>query len=306
MNGIRGGLDAAVYDSSGGLRQYMRIRSLRLLALTATLALTALFPLARHTPRPNSAVGPKPYYLALGDSLSYGYQPNLDLFQGYASDFFHHFATAGHAHLIDMGCVLETTTTMINGGCPFAKYRKYKYSGPQLAAAVAFIQQHPSQVSPVTIDIGANDLLPFFNASTCAISSTETITQIATAFDTNFNTILTQLKTALNGTGDLYAMNYYMPYQNQCPNLLPYLQTFNQNIAAVAQANGVPLADVFTAFGGATTPNPNICNYTWICSSKHDVHPTTKGYTVIAQTFESLAGYKKQHRPWHWWRLGRA
>lgn len=284
----------------------MRIRSPRVLALTATLALTAFFPVARHSAAARTAIGPKAYYLALGDSVAYGYQPNLDIFQGYVGDFFRSFATSGTNHMINMGCVLETTTTMINGGCPFVKFLKYKYSGPQLAAAISFIQQHPGEVSPVTLDIGANDLIPFINTSTCAISSTESITQIATTFDTNFNLIVSQIKTALNGTGDFYVMNYYYPYQNLCPNLLPFSQLFNASIAAVAKQNGIPVADVFTAFGGPTTPNPNICTYTWICSSKHDIHPTTQGYKVIAQTFESLSGYARPHRRRHAWLLGRA
>lgn len=276
----------------------MKLRLRRSLVVAAAFVLLAALPAAGHsaTSASSSFVGPKAYYLALGDSLAYGYQPNLDLFQGYDTDFFYHFKTPGQ-RLINMACVDESTTTLINGGCPFAKFLRYKYTGPQLAAAVTFIKQHPGRVSPVTIDIGGNDILPLMNPATCSISTTETITQIVTAFDTNFNTILSQLKTSLNGTGDLLAMNYYMPYQNQCPNLLPYLQLFNTHIASVAQANGVPVADVFTAFGGPATPNPNLCKEVWTCS-KGDVHPTTLGYSVIAHTFETLAGYKQHHPRW--------
>lgn len=279
----------------------MKLRLRRSLAVATAFVLMAVLPTVGHSATSPSSVGPKAYYLALGDSLAFGYQPNLNLFQGYATDFFHHFRTSGQ-RLIDMACVDESTTTFINGGCPFTKFLRYKYTGPQLAAAISFIQQHPGQVSPVTIDIGGNDILPLMNPATCSISTTETITQLVSAFDTNFNSILSQLKTALHGSGDLFTMNYYMPYQNQCPNLLPYLDLFNTHIAAVAQANGVPVADVFSAFGGPSTPNPNLCNEVWTCA-KGDVHPTTRGYSLIAQTFETLAGYKQQHhRLWHWWR----
>ena len=48
---------------------------------------------------------------------------------------------------------------------------------------------------------------------------------------------------------------------------------------------------VFTAFGGATTPNPNICTYTWMCSSYNDIHATTAGYGVIASAFDGATGY---------------
>jgi hypothetical protein len=96
---------------------------------------------------------------------------------------------------------------------------------------------------------------------------------------------------ALNGQGDLATMNYYSPYVNQCPQLLPFLQTFNAHVTADAAALGVPVADVFTAFGGAALPNPNLCALTWICSSYHDVHMTDRGYGVIASAFEAALGY---------------
>lgn len=48
---------------------------------------------------------------------------------------------------------------------------------------------------------------------------------------------------------------------------------------------------MLTAFGGITTPNPNVCTYTWMCSSSHDIHATTTAYDIIAGAFESLTGY---------------
>ena len=86
-------------------------------------------------------------------------------------------------------------------------------------------------------------------------------------------------------------MTYYFPYQNQCPNLLPDVELFNQHLAGDAQQNGVPVVDVFSAFGGAAVPNPNLCRYTWICSKYHDIHATTRGHAVIAAAFEATLGY---------------
>lgn len=86
-------------------------------------------------------------------------------------------------------------------------------------------------------------------------------------------------------------MDYYDPYQNICPNSVSYVQQLDTTIANDAAAFGVPVATVFTAFGGATTPNPNICGYTWMCSSYTDIHATRTGYGVIAGAFESVTGY---------------
>ena len=281
------------------LRRPITVIGSRRVRLMAAALLLALLPVA-HPATATTSVGPRTFYLALGDSLAWGYQPNWDIVQGYAEDLYLHLLQRGKFfHLpprgtlfeINMACVGETAATFIAGGCPFARFKKYPYAGPQLAAALTFIRQHRGQVSPVTIDIGANDLLPLVNPSTCAVPAPAVVTQALAAFDANFSRILAQLRTALQGTGDLVTMNYYFPYQNQCPNLLPEVELFNQHLTSDAQQNGVPVVDVFSAFAGAAIPNANLCRYTWICSSYHDIHATTQGHAVIAAAFEATLGY---------------
>jgi hypothetical protein len=85
-------------------------------------------------------------------------------------------------------------------------------------------------------------------------------------------------------------MNYYDPYQNICPKQVSYIQKFNEHLAHDVKGFGV-ISDVFNAFGGSKTPNPNICSYTWMCSIFHDIHATNKGYRAIASAFEKSTGY---------------
>ncbi len=244
----------------------------------------------------SALIGPKPFYLALGDSLAYGYQPNLDFNHGYTDDFYHDLENHGTSHYADMGCSGETTTTMINGLCPLSILRKYPYIGSQLLAAVIYLRFHPGQVSPVTLDIGANDVDLDINYSTCAISPS--LASNVARMDYNLtHIILPQLTAAMtvNGrmTGDLFIMNSYNPFQNHCPNTSSLALTFNQHLAADASGYG-SLVDVFAAFGGATTPNPNICTYTWMCSHYPyllAIHATDAGYQVMANAFEQAAGY---------------
>jgi len=238
-------------------------------------------------------VGPKAYYMAIGDSLAFGYQPDLNWDDGYSNYFFSNLKTHGVKDYDNLACPGETSSTMINGGCPFPFLRKYLYVGPQLKAAVNYLHKHAGQVSPVTLDIGANDLIPDLNVSNCTISSNWE-NDLATV-DRNLTTvILPQLVAALtvNGqlTGDLLLMNYYDPYQNACPNTVPYIQEINAHLAADARGFAT-MVDVFTPFGGATTPNPNICSYTWMCSVFKDIHAKDAGYQVMATAFEQAAGY---------------
>lgn len=270
----------------------MITRPFRRLCNAAIPVLAAVLVLAVYTPTSAATARPKAYYLALGDSLAYGYQPDGDVVQGYADDFYANLQTYGTRYLTNLACPGETTGTFIHGGCPYWWTRKTLYTGSQLDAALAFLSSHRGQVSPVTIDIGANDVLAAFDPSTCTVGANWPA--VLSTFDSNFSFILGQLRSALKGQGDLVAMNYYDPYQNQCasnPEVLSLLQTFNQHIASDAAAYNVPVADVFTAFGGATTPNPNICTYTWMCSPFNDIHATDQGYAVIASTFETTVGY---------------
>jgi len=240
-----------------------------------------------------SLVGPKKYYLALGDSLAFGYQPDLNFNQGYADDFFSNLKSHGVKNLANMGCPEEKSSTFINGGCPYAFMHKYFYLGAQLNAAVNYLHVHAGQVSPVTLDIGANDVMGDINISKCTASSN--FETDLSHLDSNLTgTILPQLKAALTVrgkvTGDLVLMNYYDPYQNICPNSVSIIQTFNKHLASDIKGFGM-IVDVFNAFGGQGTPNPNVCSYTWMCSISKNIHATSKGYGVIASTFESGTGY---------------
>lgn len=241
-----------------------------------------------------SLVGPQQRYLAIGDSLAFGYQPDLNYDDGYADDFYSNLQSHGVNKIANLGCPGETSATLINGGCSVPLLRKFPYLGSQLNAALNYLAQHRGQVSPVTLDIGASDLLHDINASTCAINTTKFGSDLATLDANLTGVILPKLHTALvvNGklTGDLLVMNYYDPYQNLCPNTVSYIQTVNQHLASDVRGYGT-LADVFSAFGGATTPNPNICGYTWECSIFKDIHSKDAGYRAIAASFEAVAGY---------------
>jgi lysophospholipase L1-like esterase len=265
--------------------------------IVVALVLAAMNLLAA-PPRAHAAaylVGPKHYYLGLGDSLAFGYQPDLDWTHGYVQDLYNgNLSKHGSGSLTDYGCNGETSTTMINGGCPYWYALHNYYLGPQLTAAVNFLHSHAGQVSPVTLDMGANDLLPDINSSTCTVSSKWT-TDLATLNSNLNNVILPDLVNALKNssgqrTGDLVMMNYYDPYSKQCPNSLTYVQQLNTAIANDAATFGIPVVNTYAAFGGSNQAN-NICNLTWICSIFHDVHPQDSGYQTIANAFGSTLGY---------------
>jgi len=243
---------------------------------------------ASRVPSP-SLIGPKEHYLALGDSLAFGFQPNGDFTHGYVNDFFKEdLQKDGVQNVVNLGCPGETSSTFINGGCPAAPGNP-----PQLVTALAYLQANAGQVSPVTLDIGANDVLGDVDPSTCTVNSTKFSTDLATLDANLTGIILPQLHAALvvnsQVTGDLVMMNYYDPLQNICPNTVPFTEMLNQHLASDVSPFGI-IVDVFGAFGGARVPNPHICKYTWMCNSPPNIHATDKGYEVIADTFDKDTG----------------
>jgi lysophospholipase L1-like esterase len=240
-----------------------------------------------------SPSGPKKYYLALGDSAAFGFQPNFDFDEGYVDDFFKDLKNHGVVGMDNLGCFGESSTTFIKNGCPVPFLRKHFYSNSQLATALDYLHQHAGQVSPVTLDIGANDLVLDFQRVGCTIS--QNFQADLQKLDANLTqTTLPQLRAALtvNGrlTGDLMVLGFYDPYQNLCPNTIPYFQTINQHLVRDVNGFGI-LVDIFAAFGGPKIPNNHLCSYTWMCTLLQDYHPTDEGYKIIAKAFENAAGY---------------
>jgi hypothetical protein len=143
---------------------------LRLSSLAVVVA--ALFAPAAHAgasaeePRFNP---PKQYYLALGDSFTYGFQfsklglPPPAFTTGYVDVFATRMRTIRpDLVVVNYGCPGESSVTLIAGGCSgrAAGVALHDgYEGAQLDAAVAFLRGHPGQVSPITLTVWSNDFL---------------------------------------------------------------------------------------------------------------------------------------------------
>ncbi|MCR6491529.1 SGNH/GDSL hydrolase family protein [Cellulomonas sp. P24] len=239
------------------------------------------------------------YYLSLGDSLAYGYQPNLvaagDLdpthYVSYAEDY---ARLDRHLTLVNYGCPGETTATLLTGGCPWpstALHDSYGAATSQLAAATAFLTAHRGQVSLVTIDIGSNDLLALVGqCQTTATSATAleaclaaglpaTISTIAT----NYATLLGTIKT-LAPSATIVMFNLYNPMALTLPGSDQLVGVVNQALAGIAANAGARVADAFKAINvkaDSTVEKASVCLLTWECTSYKNVHPTTLGYDAL-------------------------
>jgi lysophospholipase L1-like esterase len=237
------------------------------------------------------------YQLSLGDSLGAGIGAPSG--QGYvAAILAHEQSRLAGLQGANLSCSGATTTSMLNGGgCSYAE-------GSQLAAAEAFLRNHPGQVAYVTIDIGANDITSCFGGGTINLTCAQG--RIATV-QTNLTTILSRLRAA-GGNVPIFGMTYYDPFlaywvagnPTAAEQSQQVAATGNAAIAAVYAAAQAQVADVEAAFGsadwamtgtygGQVVPQnvSNVCAWTWMCSN-WDIHANATGHQRIAATFTAL------------------
>jgi lysophospholipase L1-like esterase len=259
---------------------------------------------------------PASYYLALGDSLSQGVQPDatgasVETNEGYPDQLYAMLhRTRPSLRLVRLGCPGETTVTMLHGG--ICRYR----GGSQQAAAEAFLRAHRGHVTLVTLDIGANDPQDCVNASGLGMISS-CITAMPDAVG-NLSTILTGLRTAAGTDTRIVGMSYYLPELAQWRDgfIGEEIARLSARIAsryndmllnAYAKAD-IPVADVFGAFDttnfgdqqtvpglGALPRNVALlCQWTWQCAPPPrgpNQHANRAGYAVIADAFLHAADF---------------
>ena len=241
-------------------------------------------------------------YLAIGDSVAFGYSPllnhtNAGNFIGYPDIA----AAALKENLTNASCPGETSghfidLTASDNGC--GPYRSAfplhaAYSGTQLAFTDAFLQSHP-QTLVVSINIGANDL--FVLIRTCGGSTTPAeitciqagLPGMLATLGANLDTIYGHIRNLDGYQHKLIGLTYYsLSYSD--PVGTQITAAMNQVIADRTLAWGGIVADGFgafqsasAAFGGDTCAaglrivllaSPLTC----------DVHPTSAGRDLLAQ-----------------------
>jgi lysophospholipase L1-like esterase len=249
-------------------------------------------------------------YLALGDSLSVGYQPGRgETSKGYVDVLFRTFEQRiPGLSLENVGCAGETTRSLITGRRSLCGYP----AGSQLDEAVAFLQAHPGQVAFITIDVGANDLV-----ETCLRQTWRFDRLCAAGLFPILQARLTRVVEALQAAGPgvpIVAMTYHDPFLGLW-GLVPggrvlaranqrVWEGFNAALETAYEGAGVTVADVAATFRiddfadtivvpgrGPLPANVALtCLWTWFCTPRFggDPHPNATGYRMIARTFEPV------------------
>jgi lysophospholipase L1-like esterase len=248
-------------------------------------------------------------YLALGDSVPFGFNPLLaipganpdpDLFVGYpelASDLFR-----PRKKLFNASCPGETSTSLISGtrpdnGCQdfrqFIGSLHVAYSGSQLAYAESYLAANP-RTGLVTMMIGANDLFALVNKCggqsqvACILAG---LADVLATLTQNLTTIYSGLRAA-GFDGELLAVSYYsLSYTD--PFGTGAIAAINDTLTGVTEAFGGKVADGFgefkhaaAAFGGDSCAAGllirlpgNTCN----------IHPSAAGAALLADAVRNAS-----------------
>ncbi len=244
---------------------------------------------------------PQSYYLALGDSMAYGFQPTKANAgappSGFNTGYVDVFAArlrklSPKIQVVNYGCPGESTVTFARGGCPaLADGVKLHdaFRGSQLKAARSFLRAHPGKVSPVTVTLWGADLFPLSARGKRAPSA-------IASFAARFNSILQQLRAAAPNA-EIIVSGAWNPEADRLAQAEPLYRSVDAAIRHAATASRVRVANMFAALNGpgnVKAQKARLCAFTFYCSAKGDPHPTDAGYRAMANAFMSASGYPRK------------
>jgi len=270
----------------------------------AALAVTLGTATAASASPPPLFTPPESYYLALGDSIAYGFQTSKAL-AGLPPEAFN----TGYADLfaarlrqlrpriatVNYSCPGESTTTFLlpciwkTSGHALHN----DYPGSQLDAALAFLAAHRGQVSPITLSLNGNDINEFLQ--TCPPGDLACIQAGApaaiAAYQARLTSILRQLRAAAPNA-EIIVVGAYDPNIGAFAFTDPLFTQLNQAQQAAAATVRARFADPFPAFNpqGDLAETTAICTLTLLCS-EGDGHPSDAGYRALAGIVWAASGY---------------
>jgi lysophospholipase L1-like esterase len=253
------------------------------------------------------------YYVSLGDSYASGYQPDANggkggnTTNGFAYQLVDKLRAAGtDVELVNFGCAGATTASMLQmTGCTALGPASHDYPDqPQATAAEAFLREHRGKVALVTVSIAGNDVTRCGsdpNPVACFTTAVGSIKQ-------NLSTLVAGLRDAAGADVPIIGLTYpdvalaaWLAGGTTAQNLahlsVTAFQTFlNPALQSTYASVGATFVDITAAsgaygsfdettslppYGTIPTPVAKVCQLTFACD-RHDIHPTTAGYTLIA------------------------
>jgi lysophospholipase L1-like esterase len=253
-----------------------------------------------------SSVSTGSRYLALGDSVTFGYEegavvphPNYKD----ASSFLGYPEILGrelHLTVANLACPGETSSSLINpkaqsNGCenaPGAPHTGYRtlyplhvhYKGSQLAYGLHYLHIHPN-VSLVSLMIGANDGFLCLDTTKHHCSTAAELDAFKDKVAHNVRHILGAIRHKAHYQGQLAIINYYAP----SPADAGFALLLNKVVDKAARPFHVRVADGYGAFAVADKHSAgNACTAGLVTQlgqpGKCGIHPSYAGQALLAES----------------------
>ena len=246
-------------------------------------------------------------YLALGDSVTFGYEestvapaPN---YQDASSliGYPEMFGAELHLNVVNPSCPGETSASLINATAPSNGcengYRAafplhVNYTGAQLDFAVNYLRTH-HDVRLVSLMIGANDFFLCQKATTDQCTSPGELAALRASVGNNVATILSSIRNKAHYRGQIAIVNYYsLDYSNPLDTAVAQ-QVLNANQDTAAQPFHVEIADGFGELqAGAAHSGGNTCTAGLLTQlgtpGTCGIHPSYAGQSLLAQSLAKV------------------
>jgi len=232
-------------------------------------------------------------YLALGDSIAFGFDPLVDLRAKQVSGYPELLAADRGLEVTNLACPGEASGGFMSPTGADNHCRENReayplhvdYTGTQLRAAVEYLERTPD-TQLVTIDLGANDVFLLDHVChrdiACVLAE---FVATASAYSRNLDFIFRELRRVYKGP--IVGLAVYNPYPADA--IAQYaLERINVLFADQLAANGGVLADGMAAFAAASNGDP-CANGLLIAmpDGTCDVHPTPAGAKVLADAIDA-------------------
>jgi lysophospholipase L1-like esterase len=288
----------------------------RLIALTAALAVVALIAsigAGTASADPVNGSDANGTYLALGDSVAFGYVPPEAVpspnylvahsFVGYPE----YLAQQLDVRVTNAACPGETTASLLfagaqsNGcenslGSPVGYSTLYplhvQYQGTQMDYALHYLAAH-KHTRLITIDIGANDAFLCEETTADHCTSRAELGAVAGEIAGNLGTIFHDLRVVAGYQGPIVALSYYsLSYSD--PTQIAVAQFLNSVIAGVTTAYGGIVANGFAAFEGPSLAfGGDPCAAGLLIKLPDgtcNIHPSPAGHKLLAAAIADAIG----------------
>lgn len=252
-------------------------------------------------------------YLALGDSVAFGYVPatavpapkylDAHSFVGYPE----YLAQQLNERVSNAACPGETSASLLvagaqsNGcenslGSPVGYSTLYplhvQYQGTQMEYALHYLAAH-KHTRLITIDVGANDAFLCQATTPDHCTSPLEIAGVANQIGANLATIFHDLRVVAGYSGPIVVLTYYsLSYSN--PAVLAGAQFLDSVLAGVTTANGGIVADGLDAFkapslafGGDPCAAGLLIK---LPDGTCNIHPSPAGHRLLAAAIAEAIG----------------